>query len=453
MFINSFYLRSIFLSHSLINTISRQAKLKIIISSLACGILLLGTTYWACSRFWCSRRVCQEPSSKGHLPTPSAKKETQDLKNEEVLEEEEKKTKDRDAPHSPDIKGKKGTDLKNEKILETQRKEVERIDSLSQPVDAKISICITSSMDVGWIGNDPDRIPNIKNFKLEDKSPLPLQKDDVLLHLHCFNFPSEMKLPHTTYLPAALFANKKEGDTIRVYYQDKLIEFYLHQTEHHTNYYQDGTFETALDLAKHAAQFFDHPSFDHYEKYEWYTAEGGTVYKPVSPAGNNPVFQLNAVSTDQFRPLKGATDETTILQELRMDFLRHEEGDYFITDLPGFSDSSADLDGIEFILNDKVLAIHALRIPMDLGDSIKSAREKARLPEEQEDNEQEFTPYHPQTLQRECPNEYIKGLKWRRIYEDLTLEQMQTKLENGKLVLKDGQFQIFFPTKRSGSFD
>jgi hypothetical protein len=458
MFIKLINFNSIYFLSSFVNG-SKQDKLKIVISCLALGVLLLGGAYWVCSRFWSARRVRQSSVQK-QTPSPIENKnqkiltppkaegtDSEDnqrlLRPHEVISEE-----DENLPLSHANKVKKDEVLiQQEEVLEDP-KPIDAIGSspTSTVTATKVSICITTPFEAGFVGKDIHLIPYISQFKLEDKSPIPLQEKDLLLTFHCFDSPDGLNLPCNFYLPKTLFANKKEGDFLRLYYNDQLLELYFHQNQHDLKF-QEGTFEFALKLAEDHCQTDGRVVFGHYSLYHWYHVDGGTVFKPKCTTQNS--LQLLAVSADQFRPLQGLIDNALNIEELKLDFVRKDEGDYFMTNLVGFDATSPDdLDRIQFVLNDQTLAIHALReqkIDQWFAKKLKREDDLVKDGVSLDEQKEEDHPNNPHIMRREISDEYIVRIQWKKIFEDITLEQMQKKLENARLILEFGVLQIFFP--------
>lgn len=452
MIINIYNLSINSFSTSISKIINTQDKLKQVISCIACGILLVGTTYWICSRFWSSRRVKHEPSSPISMHSPQSKEKKEeipkikkpDLKKQVQFEDDvnpqaEKKvdksigTKqiDRDVQIENEERNNhfKNDLLGNEEpILDKHIDQIDSKQSPSNPIAAQVSICITSSMETGFVGNSPDLIPHIHQFKLEDKNPLTLKEDDVLLSLHCFNLPQGVQIPDNLYLPASLFEDKKEGDNLRLYYEDQLLEFQLHQNQHNLKF-ERGSFEEIVQRTKLNCGDNEHPLFEQFDPYDLYQLPDRTVYKPIFSQSDQ--YQLQAVSNDQFRPLQktavildeGKTKTINILKSLPMDMIECKEGFYLPADLPAFSEEDFEKN-MELVLNKEIFAIHVFREATELEANFK-------------DEKPIFIPRNP--------IEFLKGYKWRKIFKDLTLEQMQVKIASARLTIQNGMLLIFFP--------
>jgi hypothetical protein len=159
----------------------------------------------------------------------------------------------------------------------------------------------------------------------------------------------------------------------------------------------------------------------HDDRYAAYRLDGGTIYQPRL-IGNDE-FQLQAVSANHFRPLvrrdaagEESTEIVNILQDLSMNSLATREGDiYLAADLADFS--ANDHAAIDVVLNEKILAIHIL----------PCSTTKDKLAQK--------------------PQEWMALLEWKTIFEGITLQQMQAKMTQAKLLVRDGIFQIYFPNK------
>jgi hypothetical protein len=437
MFINLINFKSVSFLPSFVNS-TKQEKLKIVISCLAFGILLLGTRYWTCSRFWASRRVGKGSLSK-KVPKPN-------------LRDDNKKNNPETSPRFSSVKVEQnGVDLSKKEILEEEEEQEKVLEP--KPIDAvrssptststatKVSICITTPFEVGLVGKGT-LIPHITQFKLEDKSPIPLDEKDLLIPFHCFNSPAGCNLPYKFHLPKTLFADKNEDDFIRLYYNDQLFELYFHQNQHGLKF-QEGTFEEVRSMAEIHNQENSYVLFGQFVRYPWYHGNG-TVFKLQGATPN--CLRLHSVSSDQFRPLQALIEKQLILEELNVDIARKDkqaliekqlileelnvdiarkdEGVYLTTDLTGFDATlPADLDQIQFVLYDRTLAIHALR--------------KHKIDQFKQD--------YARILMREISDEYITGIRWRKIFTDIKPAEMQQKLENARLSLEFGVLQIFFP--------
>lgn len=448
MFINHLSSASLFL-RPIVNAINKQDRLKIAISALACAILLGGAIYWTCSRSWSQRRV--QPKADPKLPSPAPQKKADDAANHAPKEDPE--------PSSPQ----KSQDLKDVPKQEPQKEKAEPskieqpepvVDAITPQAEIKSDICITSSLETGCVGNDPSHIPNIHQFELEDRKPLPLKGNDILLTLHVFN---HKELPSNIYLPTALFADKKEGDTLRLYFNGKLIELKINQA-HHNLKFERGDFKEVLEQTIMAGQDKIEDQiglFDRYDPFFYWNKFGDqttSVYNLGKVA--NCQFQLQKIPTDQLRPLQKTAiihdprlDEedleekdrlhylknqksATIIETLPMDILNGKEGFYFLADLAGFdANLFEDYNSIQIALNDRWLGIHILRYE----------QKRSTVMENQETMERLEIEYPIK------PKEFVRGYVWKKLFQEMNFEQVKASLESASLILKDGVFQIFIP--------
>ncbi len=454
MFINNYSLPKVSTPSFLVNFISKQEKTKAVIATLACSIFLLAAISWTCSRFWGSRRVQLKPSNKTsqknktklpkeqsfsektQVPLPpqdtsNVKKKTQTPKQQQQTQLSFSNNSVQTQKGSVDTMDADSMDV--DSIIDADSMDVDSIDKVKkidpnavQSNVSHISICIISCRECGLVGKSVD-IPRINQFKLENKDPIPLEENDILLSLHCFNEPQGTKVPPQIYLPANLFANKKEGDILRLYYDNELIEFHLHQTQHQAKFEQ-GTFEDTIKKAKITHGGNLHGLFEKYDPYADYALNGGTLYN-VIPKGTGPL-KLQAVSADQFRPLQKTAmmkdkasrteKKITIIQQVALLILKRPEGIYILMELPGFSEQDASC--VQMILNKKILGFHILRGRTTLFKNIKGAVPIQRGPEE-----------------------FVRTLKWENLFKNCDLKQVQDSAAKASVIFHDGVMQTFFP--------
>lgn len=163
---------------------------------------------------------------------------------------------------------------------------------------------------------------------------------------------------------------------------------------------------------------------DHYAAYR---LNGGTVYQLCS-IGNDE-FQLKVVSATRLHPVqktarmvkrdavvKESGEMVNILQNFEMNSLATREGDiYLVADLA--NDRLHNHTVIDVVLNEKILAIHIL----------PCSTTKDQLTQK--------------------PKKWMTRLEWKAIFGGITLQQMQAKMTEAKLLMRDGIFQIYFPHK------
>ncbi len=317
---------------------------------------------------------------------------------------------------------------------------------VDQVMFPNINICIIAALQAGCVGKDPSKIPNIDQFTLEDDSPIHLNnEDDLLLPFHVLNRPVELGIPENIHLPEALFAGKKDGDSLRINFKNQLIELTINQANHGQRFEQ-GTFEEVLDLIHDVCKekIEDRiPLFGDYDPYHWYGLDGGTVYKVLNQGANQ--FKLQSVPSEEFRPLQkkavildpdfpedheqnlqNKENLSNILKDLQVVVDNQPDGNCFRARLPGFSpDSPIDLNSIQLFLNDRYLGIHILR--------------EAHV-------EQKVLGGHIIMIPKK-PIEFVKGIRWKELYEEATLPMMQNKCCQAKLTLPDGVLKIFIPNE------
>jgi hypothetical protein len=428
------------------NQLTQQQKINVVIASIACGILLVGSAYWMCSNFWNSRRITpKDLDDFSPMPYKFPKESHLDSNRDKKLPQKKSASFAPTFPYgSPQLSPKPHKIVSNEsksKELETSPKKKdehveknlssESIDSAQpfSPRATKVSIRITSSLEAGFVGDEPELIPNLNKFKLANQTSLSVDPTDVIISLNCFGLPAGLLFPSTIYLPAFLFEDLEEGNSIQIYYEDQLLELCLHQAKEKSKF-EEGNFEDVLELARQAALEKNHPLFGHFIPYSWYKLDGGTVYRVM--LDDHDHLSIKAVPSSEFRPLQKTSKtkklneygeeefkEVNILKDFPMDILCKKEGTYFVGDLPGFSNN--DVDCIEFILNENLFATHILPRPTDMTIKIE------------------------EKLTHRNPQEYVIGFKWKKAFPKLSLEEMQKNIEKAPVVLKDGIFQIFFP--------
>jgi hypothetical protein len=474
MFIKNFIPRFISFSNSFVNVIKKQDR-QMIISCLACGILLLGATYWACSRFWSPRRVRKALSSK-EIPNPNLKNDNKNNNPKKSpqfspvkLDRDDVERKEEEDHKEESIKDKIGGNLSSiqpleeknenlsldvilddeedqEKILGENVKKVGPIRNPSSPIPVSICIDFLFCNSAREAGLDADLDEEIL-LKLEDNSPILLKKGELLLPVRFFNLPEGVEisgLDNIIDLPESLFENKEENSILRLVYGDQLLELHIHQKKRER--LAEHSFQETIALVKeiYAELKYSNPPILLYPD-DIYSAEGGTIYKLFRCKEN--VFQLKAVSNDNFRPLHGLTDPIIDLMSLPVDVLRMEDKTILLMDLVGFDGNSLDdlkgLEGIEFVLNDDLLMIHILQQPkleIDLKNDVVDKKEGDT--NDVVDKNDEVVDLPPP----ERRNEFITHLEWKKLFTETSIDQMKAKLEKAQLIILNGQLQINLPT-------
>jgi hypothetical protein len=174
-------------------------------------------------------------------------------------------------------------------------------------------ICMASEQTGGYIGHPTQRqlLPlHLNHITREDGSPLPLAPEDFFIQFHLFNMSQQLKdsgIPSEIYLPSALFKGKKDGDVIRLKYQNLLIELTIQQ-ENHGLKFPKGTFEEVFPMQitrLKGSCDLDEPIFCMLDPYWFYKlGDQGAIYKLESDKSenNDSVYHLKDGVSADFRP-------------------------------------------------------------------------------------------------------------------------------------------------------
>jgi hypothetical protein len=295
-------------------------------------------------------------------------------------------------------------------------------------------ICITTQTG-GYIGLPSQQIllpPYLAKkegsaspvFTTEEGRPLPLNPNDFLVEIHLYDSSIGNDIPSTFFLPAALFKGKKDGDSLKLKYNDSLIELTINQ-QYHGLKFAKGTFEEVFKLQKAYIKEqcdIEQPFFANYDPYWGYSVgEKGTIFGFKN--GDNTLV-LEEKNADSFRPKVDP-------QRARMDILQSKDETklMFVLEFTGFDSSDIDI-----IINEKHLVFYA-KNKVPLFDS-----------PEKFDNVFVENMVGDEDMWKAVfgDRELIAMFRWDKLdcFKDLTVEKMRAKLSEGEFLFDKGFLTI-----------
>lgn len=306
--------------------------------------------------------------------------------------------------------------------------EILDIDSASRSALADIcsgKLCITSQTMGGYIGTETGLFPPyLKDFTLEDGSALPLSEQDLFVEIHIFE-PSSLfvraKIPTNLYLPTSLLIGKKDGDALRLKYNNELIELTIAQQSHGLKFAK-GTLEEVLSLHRTYVQSKYTPNQSFFGKHSlhWYynLEGGGKIYKfEANETTNNYHLRENPGNLRQLiNPEYSRYDILPILEKTAL---------LICAEFPSFQPTD-----FEVILNPTHLVIYA--------------RYEDRNPGQLSEVEVEYT---GELKPKICSKESIMAVKWGVIpgLENLSFEKMKDRISSCSSCLEFGMLQFAIP--------
>lgn len=194
--------------------------------------------------------------------------------------------------------------LKNSAVQQIAAKKREKTSRIG-------SMYVTSESMVGPVGDRTTwkTYPEyLDHLTLEDGSPLPFHTEDFFIEFEVFDLSRSLKkidFPGILKLPAALFQEKKEGDTLRLKYKGHLIELTLKQNTPQSRGAQR-LFEEILELATFCFKQFEigKPSiYAPYNHYWWYQIGKNGAFYRLQPSNEKEISLIQEDPT-KLRSLK-----------------------------------------------------------------------------------------------------------------------------------------------------
>lgn len=310
------------------------------------------------------------------------------------------------------------------------------------------SICITSEQMIGVIGDDHEKkfMPKyLTKLTLEKGDPLPMAQKDSCLEFYLFNTTDKTTFPEKIQLPLALFKGKKDGDQVRLRFEDRLIIFTINQ-RHGNQMYAEGTFEEVLARAirysetQIRAKF---PNFDQYNEFWWVKPgarfkldRGNQSLTPLQEESMPEVFSVN------FQELK----EALCLFEVEGNRLTIKAS------FPSFQS-----EDLEIILNEDHLIFYAKHKSEPTVNIVKNSEIEKRVVipyskfiKEIDENDPSFSDidqkeYEKRIKQNELLKKRINSemagkFAWTRCehLQGLNIEQFRDKVEMSKVAFEEG---------------
>jgi hypothetical protein len=284
------------------------------------------------------------------------------------------------------------------------------------------SICITTQTG-GYIGSSSQRpllsvyLEKREDYKFpvfttEDGDPLILNSNDFVIEFHLHKTSKSLentRIPPSFFLPAALFKGKKEGDSLRLKYNEELIELTLDQSQDLK--FAHSSFEEAFEAQKAYIQEdcdIERPLFGIHDKYWWYKlGEDGEIYG-LSEKDNK--LSLKQKKASAFREKISPMEPTMYITQSE----DKKEVDFNL-EVPGFK-----LEDIDIIVNKKYLIFYTYPSSFDSG-------------------------WRKQWLVK---RESLISFRWDKhiVFKKLDIEQMKAKVSQGKASLRDGMLTFTITT-------
>lgn len=287
-------------------------------------------------------------------------------------------------------------------------------------VATPVSVCI--GLGAGLVGEEMPLSDAVKEmagaekFKLEDQSPLPLKRNDTLVRVHFFNVPSDLQISGVYHLPAILFKDKKEGDKVRLCYQDHLLELQLEQTKQ--PFFKKEAFELVLQHAIERANTQADPLFTS-RIYYWYDPKFGNTYRPVYTG--SPLMTFEEVSKQNFRALPKLDHEVF---DLEISGGIEKGGLHLLFDCPGIDpDNRTHVDNIEIGLFGNKISICYSCPPIPVIHPVSKSQLGVR----------------PGT------GPFLGYIDWQQFFKGCTSRQVKEKIEKATLSIRKGEAELLIP--------
>ncbi|HEY4832548.1 MAG TPA: hypothetical protein VIH61_08335, partial [Waddliaceae bacterium] len=307
-----------------------------------------------------------------------------------------------------------------------------KIDKKSEKTNRIGFICITTQTG-GYVGAPSQRAllpPYLEKrrgspvFTMENGDPLTLNSDDFFVEFHLYDASSSLRstgIPSSFFLPAVLFADKKDEDSIILKYNNELIELTINQD--HGLKFAQGTFKTVFASQKAYIEEqcdIKRPCFAKYDANWWYKIGEGAIYHLVD-VNNNLILEKRDLT--HFRSLK--TPRTA-----RMDVLSFKDHKnlLFCAEFPGFEPSDIDI-----IVNEKYLIFYAMK-----DTPLFDAQEEVVVDELGWKEEDAWRRLFGGDM------ESIVGFRLDH-YQDLNVEKMKTMVSKGTVSLVKGVLTLKIP--------
>jgi hypothetical protein len=285
----------------------------------------------------------------------------------------------------------------------------------------------------GLVGHDLEELPygfNLYYWKYKDGSDFPIQADTLLLDFLIFNPSKEFQeLSQGAFsfdLPSFLFTDKKEGDKLQLKYKGKEVELTLHQSEIAAGRSLanpgDYRFEDVFNCTvKHVLKEIDTGKlgfsgalFGYFDRFEGYTTDfEGVLFHAMHKDSSGPSRKPYIIQADvkDFREIEAIDSKNAIfiVNDLEVDKIRVLESDEMIiiqSEMCGVDNQ------VDIVLNEKFLCFYA----------------------------RDTSTFSPKIV-----SQYLRIVRWKLLFENTTLEEMQNHIKNAQTQLSNGIFTIKIP--------
>lgn len=182
----------------------------------------------------------------------------------------------------------------------------------------RCSIRIANLARSDYIGNDlsskHSNLSYLNQITLEDGRQLPLDPQDIFIEFDLFDFSTKPKgIPEKLVLPSVLFVGKKEGEKIKLRWNNQLIELTIDQSSHPIQALKN-SFEDLLNFTTKAVkgQIPVKESFSGtFSLFGYKLDESGILYQFQ---GNNGKLILEEKGSRELRPLRDPMSSTLVAQ-------------------------------------------------------------------------------------------------------------------------------------------
>lgn len=346
------------------------------------------------------------------------------------------KQSNRSVPPANKLRQQGKTKQKNDPIQKTEQLKADK-----NAASLQAEICIGYETG-GYVGESTKRqlLPNyLEHIRLPNGDRLPLVPEDYFIQFELFNLSKTFerkKIPTTMVLPSIIFQNNKDGDIVKLKYDNELIELKINQNKHDLKF-SKGTFKQVLSqqesyIANHHDS--EDPCYGIHDPF-WYYGNldsNRTIYKlsVKNPEKDVNYPNLRLAKPSEFRP--------KINPRIPPAFFELSDDDKFVhfaIELSRFLP-----DDIDIIVNNKFIIFYAefhdrpvLNSPI-VWDSQSGENTKASKA------------YWEELLSPQ--REVIYPFRWDRSskFKHLSLEQMKQLIQRSNILFTKGVLSFNLPT-------